>query len=466
MTINSTLGPDGYEVSIPAPVSGGGAAATREKLIYPGPTLICHRAGAALWPENSMDALNASYQAGFVHLEVDVQNLSGGGLGCIHNATVDYTTSSTGNVADLTAEQFSALSVNLLQAAAPAYLASRHPLFGEVLGWAVDKDVVLWPEIKVEGAATGMLAELMRRNYPATKVVVQTTTASWAADILSAGYSCMIVKDSATTGDVAGYAAAGFDYLAMPLASWTADLVAACVTGGITSCAYTINRKVDYQTAVTLGIEYLFTDDPLYIANAANGVAPVKSGMFELGMWMPGTLGCFSDLATEASRGVFTDGGWGYPYAAQYHGCIHGSLCPINGAENASSYTIAVNVRFDSVGDDTRWVGVHINEASDAPYKDAPPYLAGHHILLRRNGAVTIYRTTDGGVSASLLQTVAGTPLTLGAIYALTVTVSPTAITATCNGVTNAISNSDPRGGFFHLGRNGCAVVFSGLSVA
>jgi len=63
------------------------------------PLLIAHRGGADLGAENSVDAYRNSILLGYTAVEAgDVQALADGTLVIMHDATVDRTTTGTGNV--------------------------------------------------------------------------------------------------------------------------------------------------------------------------------------------------------------------------------------------------------------------------------------------------------------------------------------------------------------------------------
>lgn len=64
-----------------------------------------HRGLSAFYPENTIPSFGAVKKYGGKYIECDVQTTSDGYMICIHDATVDRTTSGTGNVANLTLAQ-------------------------------------------------------------------------------------------------------------------------------------------------------------------------------------------------------------------------------------------------------------------------------------------------------------------------------------------------------------------------
>ena len=74
------------------------------------PMLVAHRGGAALAPENTLEAFRAAVEVwGADMLEMDVRLTRDGEVVVIHDATVDRTTDGSGAVADLTLDRLQAL---------------------------------------------------------------------------------------------------------------------------------------------------------------------------------------------------------------------------------------------------------------------------------------------------------------------------------------------------------------------
>lgn len=110
-----------------------------ERYFAGAPLLFAHRGGAALAPENTIEAFrNAIEVWGADVLELDVQPTADGALVVIHDDTVDRTTEGTGWVRDLTLRRLRALDagarfVDLNGERSFAGRGVRVPLFEEVL---------------------------------------------------------------------------------------------------------------------------------------------------------------------------------------------------------------------------------------------------------------------------------------------------------------------------------------------
>jgi glycerophosphoryl diester phosphodiesterase len=68
----------------------------------PGPWVVAHRGGAALAPENTLEAFEKALVLGVDVLEMDLRFSADGAIVVVHDATVDRTTNGRGRVADLT----------------------------------------------------------------------------------------------------------------------------------------------------------------------------------------------------------------------------------------------------------------------------------------------------------------------------------------------------------------------------
>ena len=73
------------------------------------PVVVAHRGSRYLWPENTMVAFEGAVRAGATHIETDVRTTADGVVVCIHDATVDRTTSGSGPVSGFTHSELGAL---------------------------------------------------------------------------------------------------------------------------------------------------------------------------------------------------------------------------------------------------------------------------------------------------------------------------------------------------------------------
>ena len=92
------------------------------------PRYFLHRGDERVYTENSIPAYESGAKVAD-GIETDVRMTSDGVLVCMHDTTVDRTTNGTGNVADLTYEQISSLTINDI----PDGMDAHIPTFDEYL---------------------------------------------------------------------------------------------------------------------------------------------------------------------------------------------------------------------------------------------------------------------------------------------------------------------------------------------
>jgi glycerophosphoryl diester phosphodiesterase len=73
------------------------------------PLTFAHRGGAGLWPENTLAAFRGAIELGCSHLETDLRLTRDGQIVVCHDARVDRTTESTGDVSSYTLEELQRL---------------------------------------------------------------------------------------------------------------------------------------------------------------------------------------------------------------------------------------------------------------------------------------------------------------------------------------------------------------------
>ena len=107
---------------------------------------IAHRGYSGHSIENTMTAFSKAIQYRADALELDVQISSDGVPVVIHDLTVDYSTTSTGNVKDFTAAELRAMTRDARYGA--IYEKSYIPTFAEVITLAKNHQIQIWPEVK------------------------------------------------------------------------------------------------------------------------------------------------------------------------------------------------------------------------------------------------------------------------------------------------------------------------------
>jgi glycerophosphoryl diester phosphodiesterase len=429
------------------------------------PIFIAHRGAAAIYPEETYTAYDGCVRDGQLFLEGDVYSLADGALAVIHDETVDRTTPETGAVASFTQAKWKNLRVD-----ADNWHGSH---FGNQLAAVQFADwvrrykgsAVLIPEDKDQRSMAGMLAVLAAEGVRKDQVLLQCFGLAPLQKAKAAGYNtCALV----TSGGPQGAVAAGANWAGIPLVMTDAE-TKAWVASGINVLVWTVNRRIDRDAKLTLGVKGFFSDDPAYLS----GDAPLfTTDRFDTGTWMPGMLPNTGELG-GAARGKFMEGGyWGYDNTSiAYLGCLQGYLCPIKGEAQPKSYSVELSIRFGAVAnnDTSRWAAVFIG-TDDRQFIDSDEGAAGYHFLFRRNGSIEIYKKVPGKSAAALVAK-GGTAFADGDEGRFRIRVDSTKLTVSrmnadgTDAYAATVTDQTYRGAYLNLGRNGLACAFRSLVI-
>lgn len=430
------------------------------------PLYIAHRGSDALYPEETAVAYSRAIADGEVCLEGDVQTLSDGALCMLHDATVDRTTTGTGNVNTFTSSTFKALTMDSSVWLGSNYGDTLNPmLFQEYLD-AYKGKALLCPEDKDTISMTALVRALINSGVAFDQALVQCFTAANLATAVNAGYQAIGLAGS-NAPTPSAIAATGAKWAGVDSLSTVSSYIAA----GLKTLIYTINRRYLRDQYLAQGASGFFSDDPSYLRGTA---ATATTDMFARQTWVPGMLGSNADDGQSLPyRGSFTaPNWWGYSSAtsptAAYAGCLQGYLCPV---ANPQSFTFTFNAIYDAAnaGDTTRWFSVFLG-TTDKFYDDSNPAGPGMHLLFRLNGSLEIYRK-DAGSPSSLLGSSSPGALATATEYTFRVVVTPTSITIgrMSGGVfvsSVTVNDTSYRGAYIQLGRNGLACRFRTLSIS
>ena len=411
------------------------------------PFVIAHRGGALQVPEHTMEGYRVAVGQGLPVIEQDVHRLADGGLGVMHDGTVDRMTTSTGNVADHTSVSWKQLDVDASATLGGGWPDGlRPPLFDEVLTEFGNR-VLLCAEAKSSDAMGPMIDALHRRSVDPATVLLQSFALADCRLALAGGYD--VVWLGAT--DVARATDEGIGWIGPGAGSVTAELCARAHAAGIAVATHTVNRRHHRDALVAAGVDAIFSDDPLYLAGDA---ARRTRDLFARQVWLPGML-------ADTGRGRFhaDDSSWGHDLSETAGCTLMGYLAP----PDPAAFTLRLDLRIDGTGADGRrcsgWV---LLSTDDSPYRPSSrsPGVDGYLVLLRADGVLEVQRVTDGVVTGPAAST-PGTAPPAGTWVPLGITVTGSGLSATAGvagrtvGVADATHRPVP---VVHLG-SACAAV-------
>lgn len=372
------------------------------------PFVIAHRGGSLQVPEHTMEGYRVAVGQGSAVIEQDVSRLADGGLGVMHDGTVDRMTTSSGNVADHTSVTWKQLDIDAsvtLGGGWPDGL--RPPLFEEVLTEFGNR-VLLCAEAKSSDAMGPMIDELERHGVRPASVLLQSFALADCRLALSRGWSVIWLGST----DVARAAAEGIGWIGPPAGRVTPEICDAAHAAGIRVACYTVNRRHQRDAVVAAGVDAFFSDDPRYVAGDADRRA---SDLFARQTWLPGML-------PDTSRGRFhpDDSSWGSDASDTVHSTLMGFLAP----PDPAAFTLHLDVRVD--GTCRRSGGSVLLSTDDHPYRPSSrssPGVNGYLFTVRGDGSLDVQRVLEG-VATTLASSSGGTAPTPGTYARLRITVT------------------------------------------
>lgn len=432
----------------------------RVSIDLPNPFYFTHRGQPG--PENTMEAFRTAIAADPSRLlETDIRELADGTLVLMHDATVDRTTDGTGNVADFTAPSWAALDAT------------------DTYPWPVRCAAPTWNEFVSEFGGKAIISPQVEPGVDRAKVLAsvdplklqgsilwQATTLAEVADYKAAGYRVFFWWGaSITSPSVASVVAAGADVLGIATTQPDAD-VSTLVATGLPVVVYTVSRRTERDKYLALGVQGFMSDEHIY-QSRDTALATIDS-------WRYGVLGHgFIVNATSPDMTKVTIASGAVTLAQQtVLNAIPGEVCPI--ADAAGSYVIDVDLGFGTLPASGGSVIVLFGLPDDKNRSlvNAAAFPNGYLLLLRATGVMSLYKLTDGSSSATQIGSNATTAaLTAGGFAHLTITVTPTQVTAARTdsaGTIGPVTDSTHRGGYIALGKKDVTdgtVAFKNLAI-
>lgn len=213
-----------------------------------------HRGALGTEPENTLRSFRRAVADGCDEIELDLRVSADGELVIMHDATVDRTTSGSGEVAALTLAELRALD---------AGLGEHLPTWAETVA-AID--VRIQAEVKAE-AAVPLLAQSLKAD-PA--LAARTLVTSFHPEILLA---IRELFPEVETGHIFGRTpevgevitrtrAAGATWSLCGIAGLTAEGVAELHSAGLNVTAWPVPDTATLSVAAALGVDGVTTDHP------------------------------------------------------------------------------------------------------------------------------------------------------------------------------------------------------------
>ncbi|MGW5928092.1 glycerophosphodiester phosphodiesterase family protein [Streptomyces anulatus] len=363
------------------------------------PKFFAHRGGGQVRPEHTLIGYRAAAAQGFA-LEVSVVCDGNGEPWCLHDATLDRTTSRTGALNTYTTEEIA----QQVQTNARVLLGrgwEEQPLvpLRQVLDEFLGRIPILL-EAKTNDSVVPV-QQLLDRFYPHAyrsvvwKVHVGTLSLPWARD-RAHPFPTWVYLDP-DTSDAAMAAKDPYTDAWGVATTFTDARITQVVARGKPVYAWPVYRRSQVARLTGLGVVGIMSSDPRYCSTAQ----PMRTAdRWALGIKEPGGLPAVDyDPAYALQFGEGADAGWvSLPVLPQQSYGL-GAYAPLQG-----SYKIGFDMKYKIVPTATTHGGYYFGKAADDPYRFSTANASGgYHVVMRGGGDMELYRHTAGSTSGTRL---------------------------------------------------------------
>lgn len=432
--------------------------------------VIDHRGWPVMYPESSLEAYRTSVAAGAQVVEVDVYQLKDGTLGCMHDPTVNRTTTTTGNVRDFTAAGWSRLAINGSGICGGGWDDCQVPTLDTILREFGNRTpIVLENKETSVSCANSILRALKRHQIRPEMVFINCFGVPGLIPFVGAGYTtCLNVGlysgVNPTIAQIKGY---GFDWLGVQYGTDVAQMDEVRASG-IKVVPWTISMMSELAT-LKGHCDAVYSDDGSY----HRGSARSTTDPFMNQTWWPGQIKANSQ-GDGGGRGYFVaPNQWGYNMSGFniWAGAAQGWANPIGAVATLPSITLTFSIKHIAALTEDRFGWVALMQSDVGLATDGPPLTKdGYSFICRKNGQLNIYRFTSGVEASTLIATGSSAAIANGEVATYRVVVTPTQLTlGRLNDVTSidaAVADSTHRGSFLHAGVKGIHGLFSSVSIS
>ncbi len=236
------------------------------------PALIeAHRGDSANAPENTLAAFRRALALGVPWIELDVRLSRDGHLMVIHDDTVDRTTSGSGAVGKMTAEELQRLDAGAWFA--PEFAKERLPRFAEVLELVAPTDTLLNVEIKVSAAGVELpraVVELLGRFRKEAQYVVSSFDLEALLQVRALAPEISLALIGAGPEILPLAVGRGFPWIHAAYHSLAPELVAEAHANGIRVNVWTVDDPAHASACRMRGVDKICTNNPALMMATAH----------------------------------------------------------------------------------------------------------------------------------------------------------------------------------------------------
>lgn len=422
------------------------------------PYFIGHRGAGGVLPEHTLPSYLKALEWGAECLEISVVVSADGVLYCLHDLTLDRTTTMKGEVSTKSSSELDTVRVSIPRLGprwAGANMPSM-PRLRDVLDQVRDR-AVLCIEPKNDDAYPPLIELIKELKLEASVMIKLDASSPRIAMAKQEGFPVFAYLGNAqvATADAITALARRLDpkrdAMVLPavneFALMPADLIQRAVGTGVPVWVFPVHRRHEAKYYSQLGVEGLIAPCIGYLAEV---IPPARSDDFANNDLTPGMLtrNPYSNAFAltwldDAALAIPTPGRQAFIALAQF--------CPIT----AASYRVTFDVSFDPLPSDTwQHVSIAFGHADDQYYEHRLGDTDGYHALLRADGTMGLYAHVEGEPNGQeLARAQRSTPMKSALWARVNLDVTPDGFTwSRDDGTTLKATDSRFRGGYLHIG--------------
>lgn len=392
-------------------------------------------------PENSIIGYEYLVKNGLYQIGLSVQKTRDNNLAVMYDTTIDRTTTSSGNVADLLGVEFQNLSMEVGSASRGIddyYQGTLNPPLLDDVFENFDKSV--WYFIQSIDDSLIECYEKAEQFGIENQCVFRSTNYSQILSLLASYPSAITcwIAGTDTSKTPASILSDNIRYIEVA-PTISGSYLTSCNTANLDWIVYNIKIQKDYNNFITLGATGVLSEDPLYVSNT---LTKLTSDPYTSGKWYGGlTAKFFRPNAISSQRLVYDI----TQPSADLQWIHQGWLSPV--PNPSGTYTISFDFNVATSSNNNVFMGFGFGFSTENfnngnGYFLVYRYVSSNYLQLYRYGPSSFSVLASNSSGTNLNTTKSGT---------FTTTITPTSITVSVNGNNISNNNTDFRGGYCFL---------------
>ncbi len=236
--------------------------------MFPSPAVFAHRGASMHAPENTLPAFNLALEQGADALEFDVQLSADKAVVVIHDHTLDRTTNGTGRVIDHNLDYLKTLNAG--KAYGSAFSELKIPTLEDVLenfGTSTLYNIEFKNNLTPFDDLPARVVSIINNSKLIDRILFSSfnpVALKKTSKLLPNARKGILLRNSWTVDLLDNIPLLPFNYDSAHLAFSTlsSKRIKSIHSLGKLVFAYTLNHPLEIQTALNLGVDGFFTDDP------------------------------------------------------------------------------------------------------------------------------------------------------------------------------------------------------------